>query len=139
MIGVGDYTMVYADLTRLQTRLNSYSNVDTDLTTEAITTSDNMINSYLNDEIPGYTTPSPIPAVLEEVGVLFANMAALHILFGNSDDVLKVSTELKEEGYKLLKQYVNAYESSTLNEGTNIFIDTIYNADQMEEDEEEDV
>lgn len=130
--------MVYADLTRLQTRLNSYSNVDTSLTTEAITTSDNMITSYLNDELPGYTTPNPIPAVLEEVGVLFANMAALHILFGNSDDVLKVSTELKEEGYKLLKQYVNSYETETLQSGCNIFIDTLYNADQMEEDDEED-
>lgn len=129
--------MTYADINRLSIKLGSYKQIDDDLLNESITTSDNMINQYLQDEIPGFSTPSPLPSILEEAGVLLASMAAVDTLFANSERRPVAAETWEKQGEELLKRYVSTYENSTLQGGSNIFIDTLYNPDQMEEDEEE--
>lgn len=129
--------MTYADINRLSIKLGSYKQIDDDLLNESITTSDNMINQYLQDEIPGFSTPSPLPSILEEAGVLLASMAAVDTLFANSERRPIAAETWEKQGEELLKRYVSTYENDTLQEGSNIFIDTLYNPDQMEEDEEE--
>lgn len=129
--------MTYADINRLSIKLGSYKQIDDDLLNESITTSDNMINQYLQDEIPGFSTPSPLPSILEEAGVLLASMAAVDTLFANSERRPIAAETWEKQGEELLKRYVSTYENDTLQEGSNIFIDTLYNSDQMEEDEEE--
>jgi hypothetical protein len=104
--------MAYADTTRLDILLKEYDYAsDADLVTEGCTQGDNRVDRYLNDNIEGYTTPTPTPQDLVDAATLFTASAILDILLSNQDKRSPASVKWEELAIEILQGYVNEYLS----------------------------
>jgi hypothetical protein len=130
--------MTIADEDRLEVLLKEYNYAnDEDLVTEGISQGDNFVIRFLDKELPNYEIPETPPDILIDAATLYTGMAVLDILLSNQDKRSPTAIKWEEEAKECLEMFVSTYEVEESTLGTNIGIITVYNADQMEEDAED--
>jgi hypothetical protein len=131
--------MSYADTARLNTILNEYDpNTLTTLLNESLDSADRYVDRFLAKQ--GLTVPSPTPNAIEDAATFRTVTEFLDILFSNQDKRSPLAIRYETDAKQALEDYMASllYPDDEEDDHLPFLIDTIYNEDQMEEDEEED-
>ena len=133
--------MAYASSARLTVLLKEYSYAsDSDLLTEGSTQGDNRVDRYITRNIKNYTAPATTPQEFIDAGTLYTASAILDILLSNQDKRSPSAIRWEEEANEIMSGYVDTYLSENEDSGSigsPVRFMAVYNADQMEEDQEE--
>jgi len=134
--------MTYADTTQLESMLKRWDNeLDSDLYTEAIEESDNIIDLQLRLKLPDYTPTAPYDALLVQAANFIAGYCALDIIFSDETQRSTTAIEWEKRGLDFLYGFIEEYENSTTYEETKtrigIFSIIGPDSEEYEADEED--